>query len=110
LEEGKEGLQCKNEVILKNFRREAGDDFDILGGGAEQALLADARQPSHLGVAVSVQLFGVGEAALDGSNVRNPADIRIPLHHITKQQTHTFRDVDLLLDETVRHRSYYSKV
>jgi hypothetical protein len=39
LEAEKAGLQRKNEVILKRFTREAGDDFDIWGGGAEQTLL-----------------------------------------------------------------------
>jgi hypothetical protein len=66
LEAEKEGLKHKNKAILKRFSHEAGDGFDILGGGAEQALFEDARQPAHLGVAMSVQLFGVSEAAFDG--------------------------------------------
>ena len=66
LEDEKEGLQPKNEAIMKGVSREAGDGFDILGGGAEQALFADARQSSHLRVAMPVQLFGVGEAAFYG--------------------------------------------
>ena len=43
-----------------------GDLLDVLGGGGDQALDAHAGQTSEAGVAVAVQLLGVGEGAFDG--------------------------------------------
>ena len=79
LEAEKEGLKRQNEAILKRLAHETGDDFDILGGGAEQALLADTSQTSHLGVAMSMQLFGVGETAFHG--FLSPLIDRFPALH-----------------------------
>ena len=47
-------------------RQRQGDFFDVLGGGGEQALASDGEQSAEAGVAVAVELFGVGEGALDG--------------------------------------------
>ena len=43
-----------------------GDLLDVLSDGGEQALLLYFAEASHPGIAVSMQLFGVGEAALNG--------------------------------------------
>ena len=37
------------------------DFLDVLGGGGEQALACDGNQSSEAGVAVAVQLLGVGK-------------------------------------------------
>src|SRR5271170_828357 len=43
-----------------------GDLLEVLRGGGQQALLLHFAEAAHPGVAVSVQLFGIGEAALHG--------------------------------------------
>lgn len=43
-----------------------GDLLDVLGGGGKQALAGDTRATSKAGVAMAMQLLGVGEGALDG--------------------------------------------
>ena len=51
--------------VWQPFRlKHQSDLLDVLCGGGEQALLLDSCQAAHSGVAVSVQLFGVGEASL----------------------------------------------
>ena len=52
--------------MLKRFTQETGSDFYVLGCGAEQALLAEAIQPAHFGIEMTVQLLGVGEPAHHG--------------------------------------------
>src|SRR5690606_37759527 len=43
-----------------------GDLLDVLGGGGEQALHLYAPQTSEPGIAMAVQLFGIGKGALHG--------------------------------------------
>jgi len=43
-----------------------GDLLDVLGGGSEQALTRDGDQSAEAGVAVAMELLGVGEGAFDG--------------------------------------------
>jgi hypothetical protein len=40
--------------------------FDVLGGGGKQALASDGNKASEAGIAMPVELFGIGEGALDG--------------------------------------------
>ena len=42
------------------------DLFHVLHGSGEQALLLDFGKPAHTAIALSMQLFGFGKAALDG--------------------------------------------
>jgi hypothetical protein len=60
------GGSCGSGGGCFRLRREAERDLlDALGGGCEQALDAHAHQTSEAGIAVAVQLLGVGEGALD---------------------------------------------
>ena len=42
------------------------DLLDVLCGGGEQALAGDGEEASKAGVAVAVELLGVGERSFDG--------------------------------------------
>jgi len=40
--------------------------FDVLGGGGKQALAGYGHKAPEAGIAMTVELFGIGEGALDG--------------------------------------------
>jgi len=42
------------------------DFLDVLGGGGQQALAGDGNEPSEASIAMTVELFGIGEGTLDG--------------------------------------------
>jgi hypothetical protein len=42
------------------------DFLDVLGGGGQQALAGDGNEPSEANIAMTVELFGIGEGTLDG--------------------------------------------
>src|SRR5512145_2914693 len=66
-----EGLhERRNQAPVATFsfsggvsRQDHSDFLDVLAGGGEQALLLDAIEAAHAGIAVAVQLLGIGEAA-----------------------------------------------
>ena len=43
-----------------------GHFLDVLGGCGEQALAGNGNEPSEAGIAMTVELFGIGEGAFDG--------------------------------------------